>query len=235
MFFKDRAFNFSILISSAWHLFWIAAIGIVVTPSVIPSSAHPEIGFLGPILEKTAFDLMAEEVTPHSEIGYARSTLFLDKVCLKPRGPGRKVLKEFTPGAAIEELNFSLRDYVKDTKEIPRYMVGYMKSTHPDLQETSFRPSMEGPAAKIEIIFRPEFLTVPRGIYGDPEEYAVKLKFLVSTSGLVYDVEPVISSGYPEIDMQATKFLKKWRFLPQGPGGAIRPTWGAVAVKVIAK
>jgi len=236
--FKDGAFNASVLISIVWHLFWISAVGIAVAPEVRPGNAYPEIGFLGPILEKTAFDLMAEEVKPQSETLYARSAMFLDSVHLKPEGPGRKVLKEFMPEGMLDRFTFSLHDYVKDTKEVPLYLAGGMKMIRAKSGDNLSRPFVEGPAAEREIIFRPGILTVPLGLYGEAEEYAVKLRFAISDNGLVCDVEPVISSGYLEIDLSATRFLKKWRFSPLRTveKEKTRPSaWGAVTVKVIAK
>ena len=92
--FKDKGFNKAIIFSAAWHLFWISVIGVAIMPSVQSSSAYQEVEFLGPILEKTAFDFMVESATPQAETLYARSVLMLGAVYLKPRGPERKVLKK---------------------------------------------------------------------------------------------------------------------------------------------
>ena len=93
--FRDRIFNLSILFSCAWHLCWISVIGVVVTPSVQPSDFYQEVNFLGPILEKTAFDLMVEGAKPQAETLYARSTLFIDNIYLKPKGPELFMDKEY--------------------------------------------------------------------------------------------------------------------------------------------
>ncbi|MGB2705546.1 MAG: TonB family protein [Candidatus Omnitrophota bacterium] len=232
--FKDRIFNLSILFSTVWHLFWISLIGIIVTPSVQPSNVHQEIDFLGPILEKTAFDLMVENVKPQAETLYASSALFPDKVYLKPKGPGRKVRKGFMPEALPDRFIFSLREYVKDTREIPLYLAQGLEIARRSAGDKK-SPAVEGPAAERGIIFKPNFPAVPRGLYGDNEEYAVKLKFFVSDNGLVYDVEPVLSSGFPEIDMEATKFLKRWRFSPSGAAKEAKSRWGVVTITVEAR
>ena len=232
--FSDRVFNLSIVFSTVWHLFWICAIGIVVTPSVQPTNVHQEIGFLGPILEKTAFDLLAEDVKPQAETLYVSSALFHDKVFLKPEGPGRKVRKEFLPEALPDRFVFFLREYIKDTREIPPYLA-YTTGVSRLGPESKKAPELEGPAAERGIIFKPDFPAVPAGLYGDSEEYVVKLKFFVSGKGLVYDVAPVVSSGFPEIDMEATKFLKRWRFSPFTAGKKSESDWGIVTVAIEAR
>ncbi len=232
--FSDRIFNLSIVFSTIWHLFWICAICIVVTPSVQPTNVHQEIGFLGPILEKTAFDFLTEDVKPQAETLYASSTLFHDKVYLRPEGPGRKVRKELLPEALPEGFVFFLREYLRDTREIPPYLAhttGVIRHSPGDKKA----PELKGPAAERGIIFKPDFHAVPAGLYGDSEEYVVKLKFFVSGKGLVYDVAPVVSSGFPEIDMEATKFLKRWRFSPPAAEKKSEPDWGIATVVIEAR
>ena len=234
--FKDRVFNMAIIISTMWHLFWVSAICIVVTPSVQPTNAYHEIDFLGPILEKTAFDLMIEEVKPQAETLYARSALFLDNVYLKPEGPGRKVPSDFVPGGVRDKIGFSLRDYIEDAKETPLYFEQESRITY--IRQIGKRKDLlvvEGPARTREIIFKPRHLTVSHGIYGDAEEHFVKLRFFISGNGLVHDVEPIVSSGYPQIDIEAIRFLKKWRFSPSSLVEKAKSSWGTVAVKVEVK
>jgi len=232
--FKDRAFNLSILFSFAWHLFWICAIGIIITPTVQPSDIYPEVDFLGPILEKTAFDLMAEEATPQVEILYAKSSMLIEGIYLKPKGPNRKVLKEFAPQRETNKFMLILQRYLKGSKEIPVYLTEEidMLYTEKDVEVT---PLVEGPAQNREIIFKPEPLTVPRGLYSDAEDYVIKLKFYVSNNGIVRDVEPVASSGYPQLDLEGIRFLKAWRFSPSDMAKDDESDWGIVTVRIIAR
>ncbi len=229
--FSDRIFSLSIAFSTVWHLFWICVVGIAITPSVRPANLHQEVGFLGPILEKTAFDLLTENVNPQAETLYSSSVLFQDEIYLKPEGPERKVRKEFLPGALSDGFVFFLRDYVNDTREIQPYLahIAGVKYEGPDHIEA---PGIKGPAADRGIIFKPGLPDIPAGLYGDNKEYAVKLKFFVSRKGLVYGVAPVVSSGFPEIDMEATKSLKRWRFSPSSGEKKSESDWGIITVMV---
>ena len=232
--FKDRAFNLSILFSFAWHLFWICAIGIIITPTVQSSNVYQEIGFLGPILEKTAFDLMVDEVKPQAEILYAKSSMLIEGIYLKPKGPNRKVLKEFALQREADKFMIILQRYLKGSKEIPVYLTEEidMLYTEKDIKVIS---SIEGPAQNREIIFKPESLTIPRGLYSDAEDYVIKLKFFVSNNGIVRDIEPVVSSGYPELDLEGIRFLKAWRFSPSGLAKDDESDWGIATVRIIAR
>jgi len=42
----------------------------------------------------------------------------------------------------------------------------------------------------------------------------IEIKFWVSPDGLVEHAEPLISCGYPEIDLLMVRYLDKWRFQP---------------------
>lgn len=211
------------------------AIGIIVTPSVQPSNVYQEVGFLGPILEKTAFDLMVEEVKPQAETLYAKSTLFFNETYLKPEGPERKVLKEFAAGTIPDRFAF-FENFVKDTREIPLYITQGIRAPYAKMRKKKPSVTMEGPAGEREVIFKPRPLTVLRGLYGDADEYRIRLKFFVSEDGITYDLKPVVSSGYPEIDLQAMRFLKRWRFSPLSVVEKDkRSVWGIVTVKVVTK
>lgn len=70
--FKDKVFNISFLISFCWHLFFIFAVVLVITPKGFTINKFPTIDFLGPILEKDIFrpDYGSKQVfmpTPYKE------------------------------------------------------------------------------------------------------------------------------------------------------------------------
>ena len=190
---------------------------------------------MGPILEKTVFDLMVDEVKPQAETIYARTILFMGNTRLKPKGPERKVLEGFMSDTARGKLTFFLRDYVKSSKEVPLYFTEETLIAHVETGAKTLSEMVEGPAGEREIIFKPTPPTIPRGVYGDRAEYMIKLKFFISDNGIVYDAEPVFSSGYPEIDLQAIRFLGRWRFFPLGLAEKNTTIWGIVTIRIEAK
>lgn len=55
--FKDRIFNSAILISVAWHIFWICMISVVVTSGERNPIKFSKVSFLGPILERGVLEV----------------------------------------------------------------------------------------------------------------------------------------------------------------------------------
>ena len=225
----------AVVISILWHLFWMSAIGIVVTPTVQSSNAYKEVDFLGPILEKTAFDLITEDVTPHAETLYAKSTLLIENIYLKPRGPEREILRKVVLDTSQEKFFFILRDYIKNPKEIPYDLTEDMRIGYVEKRTKKASSFIDGPLSTREIMFRPETFTVPGGLYGDQEEYLVRLKFFVTNNGTVRGIEPLVSSGYPEVDLLAVKSLKRWRFSPIHSTKRDNSSWGVVVIRIITK
>ena len=126
-----------------------------------------------------------------------------------------------------------IRNYAKGKKEIPRYITKNIKNFVSKSNDKQLLSLVEGPARKREIIFKPKAPVIPRGLYGDREDYRLELKFFVAQNGIVYDATPAISSGYPEIDLEAIRFLKRWRFTPLSvTEGHSRDAWGVVTVMV---
>ena len=230
--FRDGKLNLAVVFSTVWHLFWIFAIGIVVTPNVRSNNVYQEVDFLGPILEKTAFDLMVDQATPKAETLYSSSILLSESIYLKPQGPRRRIPE--APGQVFMSKRFAfIKNHGKDKKEIPRYIAENIRNFVSKPNEAKPASAVEGPARKREVIFKPKALVIPRGIYGDQENYRLELKFFVANNGIVYDAIPAISSGYPEIDLVAIRFLKRWRFSPlSATDGHSRDAWGTVTVMV---
>jgi TonB family protein len=231
--FTKRLLGISILISTAWHLFWIFAIGIVVTPTVETTNLYNQVEFLGPILEKTAFDLMTEDINPQSETLYATSSLFGGEFVLRPKGPDRKILMETAPINTPDKFFFILRDYIKSSEKASLYLIDdpatrYME----DDKDKKIDSFIEGPAGEREIIFQSNPITVPKGLYGKNDEYFVRLRFILSNNGIVREIQPILSSGYPEIDLLAVNMLKKWRFSPLSSNKKDNEAWGAVVIRI---
>lgn len=230
--FKNKILGISILLSTAWHLFWIFSVGIIITPTVETSNLYQEVDFLGPLLEKTAFDFMTEEAVPQSETLYATSSLFIENAYLRPKGPDRKIAKKTSHQSISDRFFLILRKYFHSDKETPPSITEEVNVRYNKKTENKPSSPIEGPAKYLNIVYKPKLPSVPRGLYSDSDEHIVKLKFFVSENGIVRDVEPVISSGYTEIDFLAVRTLKKWRFSPKSDNNN---AWGIISIKVIAK
>ncbi|MBL7158583.1 MAG: hypothetical protein ISS91_03650 [Candidatus Omnitrophica bacterium] len=226
--FANKIFGVTILISSVWHLFWISAVEIVVTPTINSGCDYQEVNFLGPILEKTAFDIMADDYAHYGEARYAASSIFfLDRAHLKAAGPKRHILDRNVPEKALNRFTFNLQGYINDAKEIPFYMAEQKDFI---LLEEKEMPKVEGPVKGREIIHKPDSPVVASESYGANATYSVEVRFAISHNGIVYRAEPLVSSGQPKIDIIAIRHVREWRFSPLSLVEREENNWGVVTV-----
>ncbi|MDP3790799.1 MAG: hypothetical protein Q8R38_02020 [Candidatus Omnitrophota bacterium] len=54
---KGKVLVLAILLSAAWHLFWLSAFTVVVVPKVNKSVKFSNVSFLGPILERSVLNV----------------------------------------------------------------------------------------------------------------------------------------------------------------------------------
>lgn len=99
-------------------------------------------------------------------------------------------------------------------------------------KETGDQPGevLEGPVSRRRVLRRvsPEYPSwaEERGAEGE-----VKLKFWVSPSGHVKNVEVVQTSGYPNLDSRAMEALRKYLFEPLGEDEEQEDQWGTIVIK----
>ena len=231
--FTNKIFGIAILLSSLWHLFWISAVEIVVTPTINPGGDYQEVDFIGPILEKTAFDFMAETSARYGETQYSVSSIFfMDKVYLAASGPKRNILKKTVPYRALDRFTFNLEGYVKKSKEIPFYMAAEKDFI---LLEEEEAPDVKGPVKQREIIYKPDPPVVSLGAGGASEIYTVQVRFSISHNGIVYRAEPMVSSGQPKIDLAAIRYVREWRFSPLSLVEREENNWGVATVNIMSR
>jgi hypothetical protein len=59
---RNRVLILAILISAAWHIFWVAAVKVVAAPSKTGAVKFSKVSFLGPILNRAALELRIEPI-----------------------------------------------------------------------------------------------------------------------------------------------------------------------------
>lgn len=74
------------------------------------------------------------------------------------------------------------------------------------------RYSVEGQLALRKIIIRPDVPEYPAWATKGSVEADVKLRVTVNPQGIVERVENVQSTGYPKMDLVASRYIKQWRF-----------------------
>lgn len=226
---KDRSFNVSFLISFTWHVLVILAVTIIVAPTIEKVHQYQEVNFLGPILEKTAFDLMAGGARRPAEISYRYSPLVVDRFSLDVRGPQKVLVDKTFPVFIEERFYFSLKGYFAETKTVPKDFFGEETAGYVKPEKADFA-FIEGPAASRKILHRPSPPKLSRDVYRGAGDFTVKLKFYLSGEGMVERAEPVVSSGYPEADLACIRYLKSWQFAPVSMMKADKMQTGEVSI-----
>lgn len=227
--FRNRYFNVSFLFSVAWHLFWLSAIYIVITPTVKLQDDYADINFLGPILEKTAFEIMVDDSTPRTEILYPTSAMIDSETYLDIKGPKRLLKKDIFLGDGETKTTFREKSYLTEKVKPGYFMDG--RSIFYHVEEKILNRLIEGPARSRAVLFKPQFPLVYKLSYGDEENLMTRLKFTLSREGNVELVEPVVSSGYPRIDSECIKYIKQWKFSPKA-GALHEKEWGIITLNV---
>lgn len=92
---------------------------------------------------------------------------------------------------------------------IARPPVGIGQSVSLDVGE---KYAVEGELASRKIILRPPSPEYPQWAVKGGLEANMKLRITVNPHGIVEKVESVQTTGYPKMDLVASRYIKQWRF-----------------------
>ncbi len=224
MYSKGRIFGIALAISVAWHFAWICGPKVVLVPDNIKVKEYPVIAFLGPILAETAFERRPAILTD-----FVALAANIDLVSDEPKlGLGSSASRtRDVVGLSAEDKKLAKREVSGSDKWVPRDLAPRFKIAPKPLP---FK--IEGPVSPRAIVNIPPLPPLPKWADEGEFEFVVKLKFLVSPEGVVREVEPVVASGYPEIDLLGIRYLNKLRFQTLSPGPEGPDQWGVISLKL---
>jgi len=229
--FRDKPFNAALLISILWHIFCMFFVTIVVLPTSFPLAKVSNISFLGPILEKTAFEIMIERNVPSKHTLYGRPTRFNNMPLKRGRKEEMNIkFKDFLSTERRRDTRVSSKDLFGDSKVAPPFQhVSSKVSEEEPWQKNLF---IKGPLVKRDILFKPEMPVISERIGQRQKSFIVKLKANVLPGGNVSEVTLLASSGYPDIDLKAINYMKGFRFSPLGPAAKDKSEWGNIRINL---
>ena len=232
---QSRYMSIAIIVSVVWHLFWLFGITIVDNRYGAVEKTEAKISFLGPLLDKTFFEMMIVRQQSHyAELKkdfYIPNTFSTKELRLKrpEKGPSRQM-------HAIninKEVRRSIREIISGMKARPFYDFTPYEEM-PKVSERSYE--IAGPAQGRALVFVPAKPLVEKmaesGKVGR-EKFTTEVRFFVSSDGKVVMAEPMVSCGYPDVDIIAVRFVKNWVFSPAlGADEPIndRSVWGQVKI-----
>ena len=205
--FNNRVFNIAFLISLTWHFTCMATVNIVVLPGKYKIRDMSSVSFLGPILEKTALDIImankpvAVTTSYQRDLRYMHSVGRKDELRLEENSNRPMTIQGDDIGKALSRLprkDKKVLDFARRTAVSDIYTVEPEK--------------VSGNILERELIYRPEKPKLPSWIEGNA--FNLELEFFISAQGEVREVIPVAASGSTEVDLIGIRYLKAWRFAP---------------------
>lgn len=212
--FRDKEFNLAFLISLLWHLFLLFAVTIVVLPTGFPMAKVSTVSFLGPLLEKTAFEIMVDKNRPSKQTAYKRS-MYFENSFLDHRGGNLSLkFKDVAAPQKEEAAKITGKEFLDSPKITPPFLI-------PNLTQPAGRTGqgdffIEGPLSEREVLSSPKLPVMSKRVEQGQRDFSVKLKVKVRPEGDVADASLLASSGYPDVDMAAINYMKGVRFSPMG-------------------
>lgn len=230
--FANRAFSIAFVISLAWHFFCMSMFNIVVLPGKYRARDLSSVSFLGPLLEKTALEIMLVNKPVAIDTRYRRDLKYKhalgEEDILRAVGKGGDETKNYIRTRLEETMEATPRMPFSLNKEKPQAV----SVKAPQSISVKDSGSLSGNVAGREVIYKPVMPSLPRWLAaGAP--FTLELEFSVSAQGEIKRVTPIVSSGNSEVDLLGTRHLKAWKFAPLSPGlseeqeGRIKLTFGA--------
>ncbi|MDD4957186.1 MAG: hypothetical protein PHQ61_06030 [Candidatus Omnitrophica bacterium] len=211
-----RNLSIALLISLSAHMVAFSLVDIVSPTAYEKKSPYQNIDFLGPILKKSAFDIMLENVVPSAVTAFRvndaddASANYL-RVSLKRR--------EAVDRGTVTRMDMGIdrlaREFLDSAKLLPDMRMGTESGGSLFNKFNSDLMAME---SERRVIYRPALTPLPRGQYGDKDMFITRFRVLVSPKGDVKRAEPLITSGHPQVDLLAEKYLRGLMFEPREQG-----------------
>ena len=202
-----RSLVIAVLLSLGIHIVGMSVVKIVAPEWRGRKRPYTKVYFLGPILQKTAFDIMLENVTPVVTTTYSYSGAGVQGGDLKAVAPKRKVYVQEFPVYLEERMDDDVLDFFSSSKAIPVFALS--------LRSEAFMPAEWSETRSAEeraVVYKPAPPRVDSELYGGKDIFRARFRLLVDSNGNVKGAEPVTTTGYPELDILSTKFVKGWIF-----------------------
>ncbi|NQV04232.1 MAG: energy transducer TonB [Candidatus Omnitrophica bacterium] len=204
--FKDRNLNIAIVISASCHLIGMLSIAPVIVSGNMKGT-HGTVSFLGSILERIIAvpenSLTLEEdyfIQKLERIATANS----EKVSLVSPDVGSK-----SRASQPDKGRFASN---KDKGSAPFFGLRQSKRERPRIEFSDV--FIAGEAKNRMLLYKPD---LPKVIVLDSDfslDHEVVVRFRIHQYGFIENPECLMSSGSPEIDRAAIRYIRKWQFVP---------------------
>jgi len=217
----------AILISLGAHIVAMSAVQIITPQDVLTMKPYTRVDFLGPILQKTAFDIMLENVSPDMRTAYGHDFPLSESGYLDVAVSKKGARLEFFPDQLESRMDDGVMDHLRGAKIVPDVGLGFLRD---GAALTDWKSGIMGEDRSRGILYRPPAPVIMPGLYGDEKIYRLRVTALVDKEGNVSKAEVLTTTGYPRLDMIASKYVMGWIFEPKERYEASGEEWCDVEV-----
>jgi len=189
----------ALLISLAAHIFGMSAVTIINPKWAGRRNVYPRIDFLGAVFKKTAFDIMIENTAPFFKGAGGHMLQIKERQYLENvEVPKQKIYVQKFPGILDDAMDNNVKVFLTGDKTVPRFMSPSKYGNFVKKQQ---------PLRK-KIVYHPSSFFVQYGLYGEKKYFKAKFKALVGEDGKIKRTELLTTTGYPELDIKASRLIK---------------------------
>lgn len=194
----------ALLISLAAHIIGMSAVAIIYPEGEKRRCAYTRIDFLGAILKKASFDIMIENTVPFFKGSGGQTIQTKEKDYLeKVRLPKQKPYVQKFPGRLDTVMDNVVKEFLVGDKAIPEFITDSGRENSLNRQTR-----LKNDNTRRKIIYRPDTFFVQYGLYGKKKLFKAKFKALMGTDGKIKRTELLTTTGYPQLDMKASRLIK---------------------------
>ena len=208
----SRDLKMALLVSLGVHILGMSAVTIITLEGMKRTRPYTRVDFLGPILRKTAFDIMLENANPVVRTTYRYTVLPPRTEYLEAVAPKRESAVQEFPRNLEMRMDTPVLDFLTGPKTAPE---AAMDLTADDLATGRQVADKTEVAGERKVIYRPDAPFIMRGLHGDKETFRGRARVLIDKSGKVKKAELLTTTGYPELDIMFFKFVRGWIFEPK--------------------
>lgn len=210
----SRRFLYALLLSLVVHVFLVSAIVIVPAENISVSQPYTRVNFLGPILQKTTFDIMLKDLKG--------GVLLPQRMIMMDRDINELEVANIKKELSLAKLSGGYLEEGK--KELDSILMGEKKTLE---VSSSIELRESGVGKKSDVLYQPELLVIDAGEFDGISSFFLDVRIYTAPDGVVEKVDLLGTTGYPEVDLKALRHVKGWIFQKSEHG-----KWRRVSVKV---
>lgn len=123
----SRNLRITLLISLGVHILAMSIVTIVAPEGAGRMRPYPRVDFLGPILRKTAFDIMIESINPVAKTTYWDTDLMPQSAYLEVAVSKREFTIQEFPQHLENSIDALVIDFLEDSKIVPDFISGFKR------------------------------------------------------------------------------------------------------------